>query len=341
MPDAIAVEALSKRYGDVHALDDLDLTVEQGTVVGLLGPNGAGKTTVIRILATLLRPDSGSVRICGIDALREPERVRPHIGLTGQYAAVDEKLTGFENLRMLGRLFRSGRAESRRRADELLAEFGLADAAARLVRTYSGGMRRRLDLAASLIARPEVIFLDEPTTGLDPRSRSAIWRIVADLAAAGTTVLLTTQYLEEADRLADTVAVVDHGAVIARGTPEELKDRVGGERLEIRLDDAAQYERAERAIRGVVDGSPCAHDGEGRMTVAVTGGALLMPALVRELDAAKVLVVDMVVRRPTLDDAFFALTEQRETPAPDADPAPPRPDAEHVTAVAAGRTDKR
>ncbi|MFF7243016.1 ATP-binding cassette domain-containing protein [Embleya sp. NPDC008237] len=341
MSDAIAVEALHKRYGDVQALDGLDLTVEQGSVLGLLGPNGAGKTTVVRILATLLRPDSGSVRVCGIDVLREPERVRPLIGLTGQYAAVDEKLTGFENLRMLARLARRGRAESRDRADELLAEFGLADAAGRLVRTYSGGMRRRLDLAAGLIARPEVIFLDEPTTGLDPRSRTAIWKVVADLSAAGTTVLLTTQYLEEADRLADAVVVVDHGTVIDRGTPEELKDRVGGERLEIRLDDAGQYERAEQVIRGVVGDSPCNHDGEGRITVAVAGGALLMPELMRELHAAQVIVVDTAVRRPTLEDAFLALTERRQGPASDADPTPAPPEAEHVTAVTAGRTDQR
>ncbi|MYS81177.1 ATP-binding cassette domain-containing protein [Embleya scabrispora] len=341
MPDAIAVEALHKRYGDVQALDGLDLTVEQGAVMGLLGPNGAGKTTVVRILATLLRPDSGSVRVCGVDALREPERVRPLIGLTGQYAAVDEKLTGFENLRMLARLARRGRTESRDRADELLAEFGLADAAGRLVRTYSGGMRRRLDLAAGLIARPEVIFLDEPTTGLDPRSRTAIWKVVADLSAAGTTVLLTTQYLEEADRLAHTVVVVDHGTVIGRGTPQELKDRVGGERLEVRLQDAGQYERAERVIRGVVGDGPCSHDDEGRISVAVAGGAMLMPELARELHAAQVVVADLAVRRPTLDDAFFALTEPGEGSISGADPAPAPPEAEHVTAVTAGRTDQR
>ncbi|MFE3199233.1 ATP-binding cassette domain-containing protein [Embleya sp. NPDC059237] len=333
MPDdAIAVVALCKRYGDVHALDGLDLTVEQGTILGLLGPNGAGKTTVVRILATLLRPDSGSVHVCGVDALRHPEQVRPRIGLTGQYAAVDEKLTGYENLRMLGRLARRGRAESRTRAHELLDQFDLADAAERLVRTYSGGMRRRLDLAASLIARPEVIFLDEPTTGLDPRSRESIWQVITDLSAAGTTVLLTTQYLEEADHLADTVAVVEHGTVIAQGTPDQLKDRVGGERLEIHLDNPATHERAEQAIRPVIRDSPCNHDGKGRLTVTTTGAALLMPDLVRELDAAKVTVLDMAVRRPTLDDAFFALTDHHE---------PPTPDAEHLTAVTTKGTEQR
>ncbi|GGO94276.1 ATP-binding cassette domain-containing protein [Wenjunlia tyrosinilytica] len=345
MADAIVVDALRKDYGDVRALDGLSLTVAEGSVLGLLGPNGAGKTTAVRILATLLRPDAGTVEVCGIDALRSPQRVRPLIGLTGQYAAVDEKLTGFENLRMLGRLFRLGRTQARQRADELLEGFGLAEAAGRPVRTYSGGMRRRLDLAASLIARPRVVFLDEPTTGLDPRSRAAIWRITEDLVAEGTTVLLTTQYLEEADRLAEAVAVIDQGRVIARGTPDELKNRVGGERVEIGLTDPGDAERAQRAVRAVTAGAPCSYDGEGRLVVQVAGGASLMPELMREFDTAGVAVADLAVRRPTLDDVFLSLTG-RPSPAPGQDTRKEQeereaPPPDRVAAATGGRADGR
>ena len=337
MTDVIEVEGLHKTYGEVRALEGLDLTVGPGSIVGMLGPNGAGKTTTVRVLATLLRPDSGAVRVCGVDALREPQRVRPLIGLTGQYAAVDEKLTGAENLRMLGRLFRRGRGESATRAGELLEQFGLTDAAKRLVRTYSGGMRRRLDLAASLIARPQVLFLDEPTTGLDPRSRARIWQVISDLAAEGTTVLLTTQYLEEADQLADSIAVVDHGKVIARGSPDELKSRVGEERLEILLVSPADEERAADVVASV-SGRRCSREEEGRLVVAASGAAGLMPELMRALDEAGIRVLDAVVRRPTLDDVFFALTgdgpaarEAREAGGQQREPAEPAEPAEPVT----------
>jgi ABC-2 type transport system ATP-binding protein len=305
--DAAAVEAhaLRKRYGDVHALRGVDLRVETGSILGLLGPNGAGKTTAVRILTTLLRPDSGSARVAGFDVLRDGPRVRERIGLAGQYAAVDENLTGFENLEMVGRLYHLGRRAARERATELLADFGLDDAADRPVQGYSGGMRRRLDLAAALVARPPVLFLDEPTTGLDLRSRIGLWEAIEALVTEGTTVLLTTQYLDEADRLADRIAVIDHGRVIAEGTPGELKERVGGERLEIRLENG-DLESAFAALAPIADGRPFAEDGVIRVPLRERRGAIA--EAVRRLDQANVGIDDIALRSPTLDDVFLTLT---------------------------------
>jgi ABC-2 type transport system ATP-binding protein len=305
---AIEVEGLRKRFGTTQALDGLDLAVAEGTVLGVLGPNGAGKTTAVRVLATLLRPDSGHARVFGVDVTADPVRVRQMIGLTGQYAAVDEFLTGWENLEMVARLFRMSRRAARERADELLERFDLTAAAGRTVKTYSGGMRRRLDIAASLVARPRVLFLDEPTTGLDPRSRIGMWQVIGDLVRDGTTMLLTTQYLEEADQLASRIAVVDHGRVIAGGTSDELKASVGGERLHITVTDPAQLPAAVDALRGLADGEPDADKETGELTVPVRRGAAVLPDVVRELDAAGVGIGDLAVRRPTLDDVFLALT---------------------------------
>jgi ABC-2 type transport system ATP-binding protein len=274
-------------------------------VLGLLGPNGAGKTTAVRILTTLLKPDKGSARVAGFDVVREPARVRARIGLAGQYAAVDENLSGSENLEMVGRLYHLGRRASRQRAAELLDYFDLAEAGKRLVRTYSGGMRRRLDLAAALVARPPILFLDEPTTGLDLRSRITLWNALESLVSEGTTVLLTTQYLDEADRLAHKIAVVDHGVVIAEGTPDELKRQIGGDRLEIRLADGAFVSAAVTALAGLGDGAPSALDGVVSMPVA--GGGDVADA-VRALDAAGIAIGDIATRRPTLDDVFLKLT---------------------------------
>ncbi|MCW3028081.1 MAG: daunorubicin resistance transporter ATPase subunit [Solirubrobacterales bacterium] len=297
---------LEKSYGSVRALAGVDLEVPQGTVMGLLGPNGAGKTTIIRILTTLLKPDAGSARVAGLDVVRDAARLRERIGLAGQYAAVDENLTGLENLTMVGRLYGERRAAAKRRGEELLERFELLEAANRPTKTYSGGMRRRLDLAAALVARPPVLFLDEPTTGLDPRSRLQLWETIEGLVSEGTTVLLTTQYLDEADRLSTEIAVIDHGRVIAGGTPDELKDRVGGERLEIRLEHPAQGEIAVQALATMADDPPLA-DGE-LVTVGVhrRGGAIV--EAVRRLDGTGVGVEDIALRRPTLDDVFLALT---------------------------------
>jgi ABC-2 type transport system ATP-binding protein len=308
MNGAIVAEGLAKAYGDVRALDGLDLEVPEGTVLGLLGPNGAGKTTTVRILTTLLVPDSGRASVAGLDVLRQPQEVRRRIGLSGQYAAVDENLTGRENLDMVGRLYHIGSAASQARADELLAQFDLAEAGNRLVKTYSGGMRRRLDLAASLVARPSVLFLDEPTTGLDPRSRLAMWDVLGDLVRGGATLLLTTQYLEEADRLADSIAVVDRGRVIARGTADDLKAQVGGERLEVVVHDRESVARAAEALARLGSEQPVADERSRRVTVPVVGGAKLLVDVVRELDAAGVSIDDIALRRPTLDDVFLALT---------------------------------
>jgi ABC-2 type transport system ATP-binding protein len=303
---AIEARQLRKSYKDVKALCGVDLRVEAGSVYGLLGPNGAGKTTAVRILTTLLLPDAGEARVAGVDVLREPKRVRERIGLAGQYAAVDENLTGFENLEMVGRLYHMGRRPSRTRADELLAAFDLTEAGGRLVRTYSGGMRRRLDLAAALVRRPPVLFLDEPTTGLDIRSRIGLWDAIEELVSGGTTVLLTTQYLDEADRLADRIAVVDHGVVIAEGTSDDLKNQVGGDRLEIRLDDGDRGEAALVALSAIADGRPFIEDGTLRVPLTHRPGEIA--EAVRRLDEAGIGIEDISVGRPTLDDVFLELT---------------------------------
>jgi ABC-2 type transport system ATP-binding protein len=316
MPDAppanrpaVHVEDLVKRYGDTVALAGLDLSIARGELFGILGPNGAGKTTLVRVLATLLRPDAGCARVLGHDVVAGATTVRPLIGLAGQFAAVDELLTGRENLRMFGRLFHLSRREAARRADELLERFDLLDAADRNARTYSGGMRRRLDLASALLTRPQVLFLDEPTTGLDPRSRSQIWTVVRELKAQGTTVLLTTQYLEEADQLADRIAVIDHGRVIAEGTVDELKDQIGGQMLEVRLSSADDRERARSALSAVGCGEPHNEDNEALVVVPAPHDGLAMVAEAAEaLGRAEVAVSDLGLRRPTLDDVFLELT---------------------------------
>ncbi|MER8034252.1 MULTISPECIES: daunorubicin resistance protein DrrA family ABC transporter ATP-binding protein [Streptomyces] len=307
---AVLSEGLEKRYGEVHALRGLDLAVPEGTVCGLLGPNGAGKTTAVRILTTLLAPDAGSARIAGHDLVRDPAGVRRRIAVTGQYASVDGDLTGAENLRLFARLLRLPRS----RADELLEEFGLAGAADRLARTYSGGMLRRLDLAAGLLARPSVLFLDEPTTGLDPRSRNAIWDAVRGLAERGTTVVLTTQYLEEADRLADDIVLVEDGRAAHRGTPAELKALVGS-RAEVVLAGAGPLEPAA-AVLDRLTGSAPDLDAERRTVGAITTDpTLTLPRLVREIDAAGIHIVDASLRPPTLDEVFLRLTGRKETAA--------------------------
>ena len=304
----IIARGLVKKYGDVVALDGLDLTVPEGTVFGLLGPNGAGKTTTVRILTTLLLPDSGTATVDGLDVVKKPNAVRRIIGLTGQYAAVDEYLTGRENLRMFGDLYHLPSKYVKERSDELLARFDLADAADRSLRPYSGGMRRRLDLAASLIAKPRVLFLDEPTTGLDPRSRIGLWEVITDLVADGTTVLLTTQYLEEADQLAEEIVVIDHGRVIAQGTSDTLKDQVGGDRLEVVVENPAQVDEAAQALRSVATGEVTVNRADHRVVAPVIGGSLTLVDAVRSLDAARVAIADVALRRPTLDDVFLSLT---------------------------------
>jgi ABC-2 type transport system ATP-binding protein len=309
MSEIIRAEGLRKSFGEVKALDGVDLGVREGTVLGLLGPNGAGKTTVVRILTTLLAPDGGRAEVAGCDVVRDAAVLRSVIGLAGQYAAVDETLTGRENLELVGRLYHLDRPEARRRADVLLERFDLGHAAHRVVRTYSGGMRRRLDLAASLVNRPRVLFLDEPTTGLDPRSRRGLWDMIKELVADGTTLLLTTQYLEEADRLADDIAVIDLGRVIARGTADELKDKVGGEVLEIRVADRDQVQAAAREVGaccGTADAQIDANAGE--LTVPTAEGATVLAEVVRRLDTAGIRISDLTLRRPTLDDVFLALT---------------------------------
>jgi ABC-2 type transport system ATP-binding protein len=303
---AIEAQGLTKSFGDVRALDGIDLRAPAGTILGLLGPNGAGKTTAVRILTTLLPPDGGSARVAGFDVVRDATALRAHIGLAGQYAAVDENLTGFENLEMVGRLYHLGRRPAKERSRELLERFSLNDAADRLAKTYSGGMRRRLDLAAALVARPPVLFLDEPTTGLDPRSRLQLQETIEARVAAGTTVLLTTQYLDEADRLADRIAVIDQGRVIAEGRPDELKSRVGGERLEVTLEEYDQEPAAIEALAPLTDERPkCEH---GILVMPLSRGRGGIAEAVRRLDMANVGVADIAVRRPSLDDVFMQLT---------------------------------
>jgi ABC-2 type transport system ATP-binding protein len=312
---AIETSGLRKRYGKVVALDGVDLRVESGIVFGLLGPNGAGKTTAVRILTTLLHPDEGSASVAGIDVLRHPGQVRERIGLAGQYAAVDDNLTGAENLEMVGRLYHLGGGKARERARELLDEFELSYAGGRLVRTYSGGMRRRLDLAAAMVARPAVLFLDEPTTGIDPRSRIALWGTIEGLVAHGATVLLTTQYLDEADRLAEQLAVIDAGRVIAEGTPAELKAASGGERLEVQLSDPSSLDAASRALAPLSSDGPVRADGL-LLSLPLRTRAGAVAEAVRRLDEAGVAVEDLAVVTPTLDDVFLQLTghvaEERE-----------------------------
>jgi ABC-2 type transport system ATP-binding protein len=312
----IAAQGVCKSFGDHVVLDEVSLAVEPGTILALLGPNGAGKTTLVRVLATLLKPDAGSAHVLGLDVQRDAASLRERIGLAGQYAAVDENLTGLENLTMVGRLYGFDRATAKARGRELLARFDLVDAAGRPTKTYSGGMRRRLDLAAALVARPPVLFLDEPTTGLDPRSRLGLWEVIEGLVAEGTTVLLTTQYLDEADRLAQTIAVIDHGRLIAEGTSDQLKDRLGGERLEIRLDDDADPGLAVRALAPMSDEPPTVQAGVVRVSVRGRKGAIV--EAVRRLSDAGVGVDDLALRRPTLDDVFLALTgHAAELPADD------------------------
>ena len=303
---AIEVRGVSKCFAGVTALDGVDLLAREGEVLGLLGPNGAGKTTLVRILTTLLKPDSGTARVVGLDVVRDAAALRAQIGLAGQYAAVDENLTGLENLIMVGRLYGEDRRSARARGLELLEQFDLADAGRRPTKTYSGGMRRRLDLAAALVAEPPVLFLDEPTTGLDPRGRLALWDVIEQLVAGGTTALLTTQYLDEADRLANTIAVIDHGRLIAEGTSDQLKDQVGGERLEVQLESAADSERAIRALAPMSDEPPSPEGSIVRLGLRERSGSIV--EAVGRLGEAGVGVEDLAIRRPTLDDVFLALT---------------------------------
>ncbi|GED85098.1 ATP-binding cassette domain-containing protein [Streptomyces sp. NPDC056112] len=308
MPGAIYAEGLVKTFGDVRALDGVDLDVPEGTVLGLLGPNGAGKTTTVRCLTTLLRPDSGKAVVAGLDVLKQPNEVRRSIGLSGQFAAVDEYLTGRENLEMVGRLYQMRAAAAKTRAGELLEQFNLADAADRPAKTYSGGMRRRLDLAAALVVSPPVMFMDEPTTGLDPRNRQQLWEVIKQLVSGGTTLLLTTQYLEEADHLAHEIAVVDHGRVIARGTSDQLKARTGGERVEVVVHQREHIPTAMEVLRGFGKGDTTVEEHTRKITTPVTGGAKLLAEIIRELDTRGIEIDDIGLRRPTLDDVFLSLT---------------------------------
>ena len=312
---AVRVRGVRKRFGTTDALTGVDLEVAEGEVVGLLGPNGAGKTTLVRVLATLLPPDEGRATVFGRDVVRDAHEVRRLIGLTGQYAAVDELLTGRENLKMFGELFHLTGRDARRRADELLERFALTDAGDRPARTYSGGMRRRLDLASSLLVRPRLLFLDEPTTGLDPRSRNAIWEVTRELVAEGTTLLLTTQYLEEADQLADRIAVIDHGGIIAEGTGDELKDRVGGQVVDVLLAEDGDADRAQAAIRGAErTGDPR----RIRVPVPAEDALAELSRIAATLQSSGLYVRDIGLRRPTLDDVFLELTQQAPPAAQEA-----------------------
>ncbi|WP_086690713.1 ATP-binding cassette domain-containing protein [Streptomyces recifensis] len=308
MPGAIHAEGLVKTFGDVRALDGVDLDVPEGTVLGLLGPNGAGKTTTVRCLTTLLRPDSGRAVVAGVDVLRHPDTVRRSIGLSGQFAAVDEYLTGRENLQMVGRLYQMRGKAAKERAAELLEQFHLTDAADRPAKTYSGGMRRRLDLAAALVVSPPVMFMDEPTTGLDPRNRQQLWEVIQQLVSGGTTLLLTTQYLEEADHLAHDIAVVDHGRVIAQGASDQLKARTGGERVEVVVHDRDRIAGTAEVLCALGKGETTVEQHTRKLTVPVTGGAKLLAEVIRELDGRGIEIDDIALRRPTLDDVFLSLT---------------------------------
>ena len=304
---AVVAENLVKTYGATRALDGLSLEVEEGTVLGVLGPNGAGKTTTVRILATLLTPDSGHASVAGIDVNKDPQKVRELIGLSGQYAAVDETLTGWDNLVMFGRLYHLNVKGAKERATQLLEQFSLTDAARRPIKTYSGGMRRRLDLAASLIIKPKVLFLDEPTTGLDPRGRLEMWDVIDELVKGGVTLLLTTQYLEEADQLADEIAVIDHGRVIARGTSDSLKKEVGGERLEVTVEQSKVTETA-KLLSELTQSKAHIEEGLHRISVVAHGGSARLIEAVRALDAAQISPLDIGLKRPSLDDVFMSLT---------------------------------
>ncbi|MER7082444.1 oleandomycin transport system ATP-binding protein [Saccharopolyspora kobensis] len=307
MSYAIQAEGLVKRFGSTTALAGVDLAVPAGTILGVLGPNGAGKTTTVRILATLLRPDAGTATVAGYDVLRQSVAVRSRIGLTGQYASVDEELTGVENLVLIGRLLEMPRGDAKARAAELLERFGLTDAGGRAIKTYSGGMRRRLDLAASLVGRPEILYLDEPTTGLDPRSRNQVWDMVRDLTGEGVTVLLTTQYLEEADQLADRISVIDHGRVVADGRADELKRRTGGQTLQVRPTDLANVPAVRRILTELTGAEPAVNDESGLLTAPVDDPVLLS-TLVRRLDDAGITADELALRLPSLDEVFLAIT---------------------------------
>jgi ABC-2 type transport system ATP-binding protein len=339
----VVAEGLTKKFGETEALRGVDFEVGAGSVLGLLGPNGAGKTTAVRILTTLLRPDGGRATIDGFDVVTHARQVRARIGLTGQYAAVDERLTARENLEHVGRLYRLGSAEARRRGEQLLERFDLTEAAARPVLGFSGGMRRRLDIAMSLIARPSVLFLDEPTTGLDPRSRLAMWDLIDELVADGTTTLLTTQYLDEAERLASRIVVIDHGRVIARGTADELKRDIGGDRLEVTVGDGVDVRDAAARLRDLeaIAGAEVIDLDAATVTVPVLDTRGIVPTVVRRLDDVGIEVVDVVVRRPTLDDVFLPLTGHHAEPAGDAVDAAPGDATAGDAATAAAATGAR